>query len=240
MELSIILPVYNESKIIRQNLENINDFLQTLDIEYEVIIVNDGSTDDTLQQTSLITEKHTHVISYTQNRGKGYAVNRGMTAAHGQYRLFMDMDLSTELAEIPKFLHCVRLGNCDICIGNRYSTSLATQKKPWHRALFGKTFSLLSSICTGYQAEDFTCGFKIFSAKASDKIFPRQHIYGWAFDTELISIAHQQGLRIHQESIVWHHHNGSKVNFIRAIPDSLIDLFRICYWTVSKEYIKQI
>ena len=232
MELSIILPAYNEGKIIRRNLESINCFLKTLNIEYEIIVVNDGSTDDTFQQASLISNKYTRVISYPQNRGKGFAVNRGMTAARGRYRLFMDIDLSTELAEIPKFLQCVQLGICDICVGNRYSAALLTQKQPLLRALFGRIFPLLSSICIWYQLEDFTCGFKIFSAKASDKIFPRQHIYGWAFDTELISIALAQGLRIHQESIVWRHHNNSKVNIIRAIPSSLVELFKIWYWTV--------
>jgi len=227
IELSIILPVYNESKIIRPNLEKVNDYLQTLGLEYEIIVVNDGSTDDTLKQISSIKEKRVSVISYGQNRGKGFAVNRGMTSARGRYRLFMDMDLSTELTEIPKFLKLVRDGLCDICVGNRHAVRLLDQKRSWHRALLGRIFAILSSVCTGYRLEDFTCGFKIFTAPACEKIFPRQHIDGWAFDTELITIAHQLRLNIRQEPVVWTHHEGSKVNILKSIFTSSLGLIKI-------------
>ena len=237
MELSVIIPVYNESKIIRCNLEKVNSYLQTLGLEYEIIVVNDGSTDDILKQVSSMEKKHLSIISYAKNQGKGFAVNRGMTAARGRYRLFMDMDLSTDLTEIPKFLQYVQNDMCDICVGNRHAIRLLDQKRPWHRALLGKIFTILSSICIGYRLEDFTCGFKIFTAQACERILPHQRIYDWAFDSELIAIAHQLGLRIRQESVSWEHHNGSKVCILRAIPSSLLGLFLIWYRVTSKQYL---
>ena len=226
-ELSVIIPVYNEGKIVSRNLVTIDSYLQTLGLEYEIVIVNDGSGDDTLQQVSAMSGKHIRIISYAENKGKGFAVKCGMVAAKGRYRLFMDMDLSTELTETPKFLQCMREGHYDICVGNRNSIKLWAQKRPWHRALLGKIFAFLSSVSSGCPLEDFTCGFKIFTAQACEKIFPRQSIYNWAFDTQLISIAHHMGLRIHQEPVVWHHHGNSKVRIGPAMMTSLGSLVKI-------------
>jgi glycosyltransferase involved in cell wall biosynthesis len=227
MELSVVIPAYNEGQIVRGNLDLIDDYLQTLGFEYEIIVVNDGSSDDTLKQVTALSKKHISIISYTENKGKGFAVNRGMMASHGRYRLFMDMDLSTELTEIPKFLQCVRDGRGDICVGNRNSIKLWAQKRPWHRTLLGKIFAFLSSVTSGFPLEDFTCGFKMFTAQACEQVFPYQSIYNWAFDTELISIAHQRGLRIHQEPVAWHHHDNSKVCIGQASIVSLMSLVKI-------------
>ncbi len=226
-ELSVIIPVYNEGKIIRLNLRTVDDYLQTLGLEYEIIIVNDGSSDDTAEQIATMTGKHITLISYADNKGKGFAVKCGMMEAHGRYRLFMDMDLSTELTEIPKFLHYVREDRCDICVGNRNSIKLWAQKRPWHRAFLGEIFAFLSSVSSGCSLEDFTCGFKIFTAQACEKVFVHQSIYNWAFDTQLIAIAHHMGLRIHQEPVAWHHHGNSKVNIGPAVVTSLMSLVKI-------------
>jgi len=234
IELSIIIPVYNESRIIRQNLGEVDSYLQTLGIEYDIIVVNDGSLDDTLQEANRMSGNRISVISYDENRGKGFAVNRGMRAARGRFRLFMDIDLSTDLAEIPKFLQCVRDGSCDICVGNRNSVGILAQKRPWKRALFGKVFALLSSASCGYRMDDFTCGFKIFTAHASEMVMPHQQIYDWAFDTELISIAHHLGLRIRQEPVVWQHHLDSKVRIGPAIISSMKGLVKI--WKIKRSY----
>jgi len=226
-ELSVIIPVYNEGKIIRRNLRMVDDYLQTLGLDYEIVIVNDGSSDNTWEHLTAMPGQHIRLISYAENKGKGFAVKCGMMAANGRYRLFMDMDLSTELTEIPKFLQCMRDGRCDICVGNRHSIKLWAQKRPWHRALLGKIFAFLSSVSSGCPLEDFTCGFKIFTAEACEKVFVRQSIYNWAFDTELISIAHHLGLRIHQEPVAWHHHGNSKVHIGPAMVTSLMSLIKI-------------
>jgi glycosyltransferase involved in cell wall biosynthesis len=240
MELSVILPVYNEGKIILRNLINVQRYLQNLNLEYEIIVVNDGSTDDTLEQISSISEKSIHIISYPQNQGKGFAINRGMAVACGRYRLFMDMDLSTELSEIPKFLQHIRKGTCDVCIGNRNTVSLFNQKRPWYRAFMGKIFAALSSLLIGYKLDDYTCGFKIFTAQSCKEIFSRQQIYNWAFDSELIAIAHQIGLRVHQKPVVWHHYDGSKVRIVQNICISSVSLLKIWFWAHSKKYLRPV
>ena len=226
----MVIPVYNEGKIIRRNLETTCSYLQTLGLEYEIIVVNDGSSDDTLQQVTAMQDRHLCVISYAENKGKGFAVNRGMMAACGQYRLFMDMDLSTALTEIPKFLQCVRDGLCDICVGNRHSIGFCLKIGHGIGPCLGKYFRFLSSISSGCHLDDFTCGFKIFTAEACEKVFPRQRIYNWAFDTELIGIAHQMGLRVHQMPVEWHHHDNSKVHVGPAMITSLLSLVKIGFF----------
>lgn len=235
-QLSVIIPAYNEGKIIRRNLEIVDNYLRALGLEYEIVVVNDGSGDDTLEQVSAMAGKHIGIISYAENKGKGFAVNRGMTAALGQYRLFMDMDLSTELTEIPKFLKYMGEGCCDICVGNRNSVGLLGQKRPWHRALLGRIYVFLSSVSSSCQLEDFNCGFKIFTAQACEKIFPRQRITNWAFDTELMSIAQQLGLRVHQMPVKWHHHDNSKVRIGPAMITSLMGLVKIWYLKKKGSY----
>jgi dolichyl-phosphate beta-glucosyltransferase len=233
-KLSVIIPVYNEGKIIRRNLGTVDSYMQSLGIEYEIVIVNDGSKDDTLGQASAMAGENIRIVNYEGNKGKGYAINRGMMAACGEYRLFMDMDLSTELTEIPKFLQCVQDGHCDICVGNRQNVGLLAQHRPWYRALLGRIFAFLSVISSGCQLDDFTCGFKIFTAKACEKIFPRQSIYNWAFDTQLMSIAHQLGLRVDQKPVEWHHHYNSKVNIGPAVMTSFMSLVKIWYLRIRR------
>lgn len=236
VELSVVIPVYNESKIVRRNLEIVDNYLQTLGTDYEIIVVNDGSTDDTLKLISSAAGKYVRIISYPKNQGKGFAVNQGMTAAFGRYRLFMDMDLSTDLTEIPKFLVRVREGLCDICVGNRHYVRLSAQHRPWPRALLGKVFATLSVWATGCRLDDFTCGFKIFTAEACTAVFPRQRIFGWAFDTELMAIAQSLRLRIRQESVAWHHHGNSKVRIGSAMITATIDLGKIWYFRTFRPY----
>jgi glycosyltransferase involved in cell wall biosynthesis len=203
--------------------------MKLLGIDYEIVIVNDGSTDDTFELASAMAGEKIRIVDYKENRGKGYAINRGMMSASGDYRLFMDMDLSTALTEIPKFLQCVQDGLCDICVGNRQSVGVWSQHRPWHRALLGRIFAFLSVVSSGCQLDDFTCGFKIFTAQACEKIFPRQSIYNWAFDTELMFIAHQLGLRVDQKPVEWHHHYNSKVNIGPAVMTSFMSLVKIWY-----------
>ncbi len=232
-ELSVVIPVYNEGRVICRNLKSVDDYLQTLMISYEIVIVNDGSKDNTLEQASGMAKERIRLISYAQNRGKGFAVKRGMMEAGGRFRLFMDMDLSTDLAEIPKFLQHMREGLCDICVGNRHSVGVLRQKRPWYRALMGKSFALMSKAASGCPVDDFTCGFKIFTGRACVLVFAHQRIYNWAFDTELLAIANRLGLRVGQLPVVWQHHAQSKVRIGPAVVTAMMDLGRIWHYRRS-------
>lgn len=227
MELSIVIPVYNEGLVAEANLLAVERYLDALQVESEIIVVNDGSTDDTLSCVDKVKSARLVMISYAQNQGKGYAVGRGMGIAKGRYRLFMDMDLSTDLDEIGRFLEHMRRGECDVCVGNRHAVGIWQQQRPWHRALLGKIFAMLSTIASGCRLGDFTCGFKMFTAKACELVFPQQKIYDWSFDTELIAIAQAQGLRIHERPVSWKHHANSKVFVLKAIVVSLKGLLKV-------------
>ena len=227
-ELSVVIPAYNEGRVLRANIEALRGKLDSLGLDYEVIIVNDGSSDNTAEEARKCVDACVHVVSYARNRGKGYAVREGMKHANGAYKMFMDADLSTSLDEIEKFLGIMRHYKFDVLIGNRrMDPSLQTKQQPLYRRFFGKGFTLLSSVLIGRYCADYTCGFKMFRKAAADTVFKRQRIDNWAFDTELIAIALAQRLAVHEVPVVWHHAENSKVRLVREIITSLAGLVRI-------------
>jgi dolichyl-phosphate beta-glucosyltransferase len=232
-ELSIIFPAYNEAAVIRQNLLQVQKKLHEDHLEYEIIVVDDGSTDDTLGQAQLLEDAHLKVFASKPNRGKGYAVKLGMQKSQGAYRLFMDVDLSTSLDEIGKFLTVIRQGHSDVLIGCRN----LRQNQPWYREFLGKGFTVLSSALVFCHYHDFTCGFKMFTAKASEKIFARQRIDDWAFDTEILYLANREHLKVDQLPVQWQHEGASKVRLGRDIVNSFVSLIKI-RWYAFKGYYR--
>lgn len=228
MELSVILPAFNEGKVIKKNCAAIQAHLQRLGITYEMIIVNDGSQDNTLLEAQAIEGKDVKVISYAQNRGKGYAVGTGMKQACGKYRLFMDVDLSTSLNEIEVFLARLKQGDVDIVIATRRKlNNISSVPQPFYRRCLGAGFIFISHICISPNFSDFTCGFKMLSAQACDIVFPRQRIFNWSFDAELICIALCHHLTIEEISVKWNHQGDSKVRVLREVFTSLAGLLKI-------------
>ena len=234
IELSVIIPAYNESASVTNSLTAVSGYLKTLGISYELMVVDDGSTDMTAQQVNAF--GGIKLISYPDNRGKGFAVNQGMAAARGRFCLFMDMDLSTDLNEIAAFLNIMKAGNVDVLVGNRQDLPLLKQNRPLLRALFGRCFAGLSVLVLNCPFHDFTCGFKMFTQEAAMRIFPRQHIFGWAFDSELMLIARRQRLRVIEQSVKWHHCTGSAVNVSRAVFTSLTELIKIRFYDAKGYY----
>ncbi len=227
-KLSVILPAYNEGNKIEQNTKLLKKELDSLNINYEIIIVNDGSVDDTLARAQKCESTNIRVLSYTPNRGKGYAVKYGMFHTTGQYRLFMDVDLSTSLDSIEKFWKLMCQNNYDMIIGNRKMDPLLQKvRQPLYRRVLGTGFTWLSSLMIGRRFTDFTCGFKMFTQNAVEVIFKRQKINNWAFDTELIYIALLHRLKIHEVPVEWAHHPGSKVRVRRDMLTSLYGLIKI-------------
>ena len=224
-ELSIILPAYNEESCIETNLRQLKETLDTFDIDYEIIIVDDGSTDGTLSKVGNCESADIKALSYGRNRGKGYAIHHGMLNSNGKYKLFMDVVLSTSLDALGKFLELIRSGQHDVLIGDRKSKSSRLEiKQPFYRIFFGRGFTLLASLLIGRDINDFTCGFKMYTKEASDIIFKRQRIFNWAFDAELIYIAVAHDLRVHEIPVTWRHHGDSKVRLFRDITHSLHSL----------------
>jgi dolichyl-phosphate beta-glucosyltransferase len=228
VELSVIIPVFNEELEIIKNLQTVEKKLRSMGISYEIIVVDDGSIDQTLNQVRSYPCREVTVLSYEKNQGKGFAVRHGMLRASGQYRLFMDIDLSTSLEAFDSFLNEMRKNTCDILIGDRKSNpDHQTVKQPFFRRFLGRGFTGLSCLCVGKNINDFTCGFKMFNKKSSDIIFHRQLIYRWAFDTELIYIALLHGLCIRELPVIWQHHGDSTVRPLRDVITSLSELIKI-------------
>ena len=227
IHLSVVIPVFNEEKRIK-NLKKIDNDLQRFPFGAEIIVVNDGSSDKTMNILKKLSIKTSlKIISYKQNRGKGYAVKRGMLAAHGKYHLFMDIDLSTSLKEIPKFLKTIEKGH-DVVIGSR---KIKGAKVVDHQSLvresMGKSFTALSRLMLELPVSDFTCGFKVFTKDASRKVFRLQQLSRWGFDSEILFIANKSKLRLKEVPVEWKNSTLSKVKFPKDLIGSFIELLQI-------------
>ncbi len=237
IELSVIIPVFNEEAGILDNLRAVEKKLNAMGIVYEIIVVNDGSTDQTLSKVQTYSSDHTGVLSYEKNQGKGFAVRHGMLHAAGKYKIFMDADLSTSLEAFDLFLARMREDKYDMIIGDRKSNpDNQTVKQPFYRRFLGRGFTRLSCLCIGRDIKDFTCGFKIFNKKAVEIVFQRQKVYRWAFDTELIYIALLHGLRIDEVPVIWKHHHGSTIRPLRDTLTSLSGLIQIKFNAWKGQY----
>ena len=226
---SIIIPAYNETKRIG-NLEKIVKYLRGVREPWELIVVNDGSKDDTLVKLESYQKKYgLRVVSYKQNRGKGYAVKTGMLVASGAYRLFCDIDLSTPIAEIEKFRPL--LGSADVLIGTRkLKGARVVVHQSFIREYLGKGFTLLSQIALNTWVSDFTCGFKCFSAQAGEKIFKKPRIFRWGFDSEALFLARKYGFTIKEVPVTWKNDPQTRVRFPRDLINSFAELISIRYF----------
>jgi dolichyl-phosphate beta-glucosyltransferase len=200
--------------------------LRRQDYDYEIIVVNDGSPDNTLSVLRKFVHKikNMRIVNYSRNRGKGYAVRRGMSKATGKYRLFMDADNSVQITEVNKFLTQARKG-ADVVVG-----SIAFQKDARHSAWYRKVLSSMSKILirsvTALGVYDTQRGFKLFSARAAKTIFSKQTIDRWAFDIELLVIAQTNRFKIKELQVAWNNPDGSKVQ-LRHYINTLIELGKI-------------
>lgn len=233
--ISIIIPIFNEEKRIA-NLLEIYKYFKRKHLSYEVIVVNDGSTDQTVKKLTEISKNFKFkLISYRKNQGKGYAIKLGMMGSGGKYRLFTDIDLSTPIEEFNKFIPY--LENYDIIIGSRKQKgSKLLIHQPKLREELGKGFTKLAQMCLDLDLSDFTCGFKCFSKKAAVKVFSRQKIDRWGFDAETIFVGKKKGFLVKEIPVVWKNHTETKVKLPQDVINSLFDLIRIRYNEIKGVY----
>lgn len=228
--LSVIIPLYNEEKNVAALLCGLHALRQEgLFQEIECIFVNDGSTDGTeaLLRQGAAAMPGSVVLSHTANRGKGYAVRQGMLAAHGDWRLMADADLSVPLSEARRLLPYMEKG-CDVVIGSRaLSESSVPVPQGLLRRKLGRAFSMLANATNGLGVSDVTCGFKCFSGRAAEQIFPRAQIDRWAYDAEILFLARKCNLKIAEMPVRWSNGPGTRVRLLRDIPGCLRDLARI-------------
>ncbi len=227
--LSIVVPAYNEAKRISPTLQSIIEFVEHQRIHAEVLVVDDGSTDNT---HAIVREfecrcPFVRQIKFPSNMGKGAAVRSGMLKSCGQFVLFTDADGASPIGEVAKLLEKVTAG-FDVAIGSRVSVSGSTHvEKIWYRHIFAKTFSFMVRLTIFPNIRDTQCGFKIFTREACDAIFQRQQLNGFAFDLEVLQLAKVLGFKIAEVPINWYDVEGSKVNLVTDTAKMLLDIIRI-------------
>lgn len=206
MYLSVIIPAKNEEKHIKSTVESIHRYLSGKNIEHEIIVVTDGSTDktDEIVQSMLTAIPALQLINYPKNRGKGYAVRQGMLKAKGEYRLFTDADNATSIDQIEKFFPYFKEGY-GVVIGSIgiKGAEVAKGSEPAWRRLFGNMGNFYIQILAVPGIQDTQRGFKMVTAKAAQDIFPKMTIDRWAFDVEMLALAIKFGHKIKEVPVKW-------------------------------------
>ena len=224
--LSVIIPAHNEANRLPNTLEQVLRFLDVQPFTSEVIVVENGSSDNTLAIARHFAEKYKRVRVLQSERGKGAAVKLGMLEAKGEYRFMCDADLSMPVDGILKFIPPA-LEGVDIAIASREAKGAVRYNEPAYRHLGGRGINFLIQILILPGLNDTQCGFKCFRADVAEKLFNLQTLPGWSFDIEVLYIARKFGYHTHEIPIHWYHDAETKV---RALPDAIRmfqDIFRI-------------
>lgn len=237
---SIIVPAYNEAERIGVSLERMLAYISDRKWPAEIIVVNDGSSDNTAAVVNDYARRDPliRVIENPGNRGKGYAVRNGMLNASGQILLFTDADLSSPIEEAAKLFAAIESGEADVAIGSRYLQSeLQTRKQPIHRRMMGRAFNLALRAILGLSYVDTQCGFKAFSRKAVGIIFPGMKIERWGFDPEILFLARRYGLRVKEVPVSWAHDHRSKISPVRDGARMFGELVQVRMNSVGGKYV---
>src|SRR5579883_481277 len=211
---TIVIPAYNESARIASSLDHILAFAEQQQWPLEIIVINDGSRDNTAEIVRSYARRNpcVRVLENPGNRGKGFTVRNGVLNARGDVILFTDADLSSPIEEAPKLFAALR-GGADMAIGSRWlQVELQNKRQPLYRQVFGRVFNLLLRITLGLPYKDTQCGFKAFSRSVGESVFSRQMIERWGFDPEILFIARKMGYKIVEVPVEWAHDNRSKIN----------------------------
>ena len=216
-KLSIVVPAYNEAARLGASLRAIVAYLNEQREQSEVIVVDDGSTDDTatVAEASLADSGGvaTSVIRYEENRGKGYAARTGLLAARTNIAVFSDADLSTPITETPKLVDPISKGECDLTFGSRaLDRRLIGVHQSWRREQGGRVFNLIVRVATGLPFWDTQCGFKAFRLNVCRPLIEAAQIDRFGFDVELIYLAHLARLRLREIPVRWDHTTGGPLD----------------------------
>ncbi len=236
--LSVVVPAYNEASRLAPTLSRIAEYLPCAFGSYEIIVVDDGSTDDTaaVVRAAGLRLKGIRLMRYSRNRGKGYAVRTGCLASRGDLLLVSDADLSTPIEEIEKLLPFIDSG-FDVAIGSRAipGADIAVRQSRV-RETMGKTFNLLVRALTIGGIKDTQCGFKLMKGGPGRELFSRCLIDGFAFDVEMLLLAKKAGCRIREVPIRWLNSPNSRVRLMRDPLCMLTELFRIRAYALWGRY----
>jgi dolichyl-phosphate beta-glucosyltransferase len=215
LDLSVVIPAYNEERRIGPTIERVDAFLAGSGLRYEIVVVDDGSSDGTvaLVEGMRPSRPALRCIASKPNRGKGSAVRIGMLGARGQIRLMCDADCSMPPEEMPKLINEIVLGNASIAIGSRYADgAVVATRQPFYRRLWSRLCNKAVQRFLVPGIRDTQCGFKAFTAQAANDLFRRAKINGWAFDLEVLALARRRGYDIAEIAVSWTDDARSRVN----------------------------
>jgi len=229
LELSVIIPAYNEAERIGPTLEAISSYLNAHNASYEIIVVNDGSCDDTegIVQKYVQADSRIKLVGYAPNRGKGYAVRTGVLEARAKEVLFTDADLATPIEELEKLRKTADDGY-EVVIGSRtLKDSVIIGWRPWHREISGKVFNALIRLLGVSGIRDTQCGFKYFRDGVAEEIFSRVRLDGFGFDVEALWIAYRLGYRVAEVGVHWNNSPATKVSLLRHTLPMVLEVIKV-------------
>ncbi|MBI4432669.1 MAG: glycosyltransferase family 2 protein [Candidatus Omnitrophica bacterium] len=233
MNLSVVVPVYNEGRGIRECLRRVESFLDLKGDAWEIIVSSDGSTDNTNQEVrafiseSPVRKERIHLIASETNKGKGHASRLGVLKAQGRMILITDADLSAPIKEVDKLIAEIEKGH-DIAIGSRAAREPgADVRQSFKRRLAGRIFNILVQILALRGIGDTQCGFKCFKREVAHDLFSNQKIDGFTFDVEILLLARKKGYTIKEKAVMWSEGPDSRVRLARDSWRMLKDLLKI-------------
>ena len=227
-DVSIIIPAFNEARRITPTLEQFDEFLRDSQLRYEIIVVDDGSADDTVAVVRAVAENMPALscLESKPNHGKGYVVRKGMLAARGRIRVMVDADGSTPAWQLPRLIGPVQSGDVAVSIGSRYTRGASVDRKqPFYRRWWSRFANQVVQWTLVRGVVDTQCGFKAFRDDAAKQVFSRAQIDGWAFDLEALALAKRMDFGILEVAVHWSDDPRSKIN---PLKDA---------WNVAKELV---
>jgi len=234
--LTLIIPAYNEKKIIESTLKKVVNFLTKKTYSWEVIVVDDGSTDGMSAIVKKWGAKNVSLIRYEENRGKGGALKEGVRRAVGKYVIFSDADLSVPIETVDVLINEIKRGS-QVAVGTRRAEgSEIVVHQPLFREYLGRVYTFLTRVVTNTKVSDFTCGFKGFTNDAAKKVFSKSLLNRWAYDSEILFLAKKYGYGIKEVPVEWTDRGDSRVRVGNAVVTSLIDLLKIRVFEAFRKY----
>jgi len=237
-QYSIIIPAYNESARLGATLDRVLDHVASQHWDAEVIVINDGSQDDTAEMVRARARENPalRLVENPGNRGKGFSVRNGMLKAAGEICLFTDADLSSPIDEANKLFAAIEAG-ADVAIGSRWlQPDTQAQRQSLLRQFYGRTFNLILRLLLGLRFKDTQCGFKAFSRSSAQKLFSMQTIEGWGFDAELLFLADRIGLKVEEVAVVWSDAEGTRIHPLRDGLHMMAEVLTIRWNSISGKY----
>lgn len=226
-ELSVVVPVYNEENRIKHGLKEILKYLDGKKYSWELVIVDDGSSDQTitLARNILVKIKNARVLA-SQHVGKGGAIKKGVLNSKGKWVIFLDIDLATPMNQLEKFMDIRE--KFDIIIGSRkIKGARILVHQPKFREAGGRIFTFLTNLLLTKDISDITCGFKLFRGQVAKKLFRQSLLTGWSFDAEVLFLAQKTGARIKEMPVSWRDDPQTRVNLLRDTVESFLGLIKI-------------